>query len=288
MRVKSSVKKNTTSNFDIAQKERKNRKKRKLVNGSTGGYFDPLRIGANPATFVRIRRNVKSFGNLLVFNSNEKAGQTLRLLTDPDYELNKKMVTKIYRTSLLIMLLWLLGGTKPVRAKLDRDRRPDKPEFESQSEAESESGKPRCLAHVDVHNLTAERVAELSAMSTHIFEATVASQSQSDSNGLFGVNFRLKRSFKGDLINGKHLDYVRMSFLNSSYPLPNNASRSCSVAALLKPGKKSYVIFAREIRNRQLVPLISPVPRNKSFVTELKKHTCHKCGKILAQPLTGS
>ena len=36
-------------------------------------------------------------------------------------------------TSLLIMLLWLLGGTKPVRAKLDRDRRPDKPEFESQS-----------------------------------------------------------------------------------------------------------------------------------------------------------
>ena len=71
---KFSEKKNTTSNFDIAQKERKKRKKIKLVNGSTGGYFDPLRIGANPATFVRIRRNVKSFGNFIVFNSNEKAG----------------------------------------------------------------------------------------------------------------------------------------------------------------------------------------------------------------------
>ena len=181
------------------------------------------------------------------------------------------------------MLLWLLGGTKPVRAKLDRDRPrwPDK--RDSSAEFEPESGKLRCLANLDVHNLTVEHVAELSSMATHIFEATVASQSQSDSNGLFGVNFRLKRSFKGDLINGKNLDYVRMPFLNSSYPLPYNASRDCSVAASLKPGKK-YVIFAREIRNRQLVPLISPVPRNKSFVTELKKHTCHKCGKKLALP----
>lgn len=186
------------------------------------------------------------------------------------------MLVKICRGSLLVVLLCFVGPIRPVEAKIRRD-----PENHFQHLDSLHSGKRPCLAHVSLSNLTEDVLTELAASSTHIFEATVTSQSPSDVSGLFGVNFRLKRSIKGDLISVKHLDYVRMTFYNSSFSLKND-SGDCPVAASLEPGKQ-YVIFSREIRNRQFVPLISPVPRSKAFVTQLKKYVCQKCGKTKSE-----
>ncbi len=76
-------------------------------------------------------------------------------------------------------------GPRPTKAKLRRDQSKYFEDLDGTS-----SGKWHCLAHLDVHNLTADHLSELGTSSSHIFEATVTSQSPPDSNGLFGVNFR--------------------------------------------------------------------------------------------------
>ena len=186
--------------------------------------------------------------------------------------------------SSLIMLLCLLvgGGIAPAAAKIRT--KPEK-QFQPFDGSRHSSKKQTCLANVSLlHNLTDNVLVELVVSATHIFEATVTSQSLSDVSGHFGVNFRLRRSIKGDVLSVKHLDYVRMTFFNSSFSLQQqkrrrNDSGDCGeVEATLEPGNE-YVIFSREIRNRQFVPLISPVPRTKAFVNRVKKYVCQKCGK---------
>jgi hypothetical protein len=71
-----------------------------------------------------------------------------------------------------------------------------------------------------------------------------------------------------------------MTFVNSSYAPESDVSGDCRVAAAPEPGK-NYIIFSREIRNRQFLPVISPVPRTKDFVSKLKKlSVCKKCGQL--------
>jgi hypothetical protein len=184
------------------------------------------------------------------------------------------MLTKIYRSALLFMLLWLLGGTRPVRAKLKREFNSSEP---------LKPAKRQCFSDLSSQQLSSQDLSDLVAASTHVFEATVISRSQPDPNFAFGVNLRLKKSFKGDLnVNGKNLDYVRMSFHSSLPEKEVFESGECPVLAVLEPGKK-YLVFSREIRNRQFVPLIAPVPRTKAFIKEMKKYICHKCGELKSQ-----
>ena len=183
------------------------------------------------------------------------------------------MLSKIYRSALLIMLLWLLGGTRPVRAKLKKELNSSEP---------LKSAKRQCFSDLNVQHLSSQDLSEIVSASTHIFEASVISKSQPDSNSVFGVNLRLRKTFKGDLlVNGKNLDYVRMSFLTGFQPENEllETGECPAVSAVLEPGKK-YLVFSREIRNRQFVPLVAPVPRSKAFIKELKKYICHKCGEF--------
>ena len=181
------------------------------------------------------------------------------------------MLSKKYRSILLIMLLWLLGGTRPVRA---RQKKEEQFQF---SDSNLKSGKRQCF-HLLNKNLSS---------SEHLSELVFAS------NAIYGVNLRVKKSFKGDLKRGKNLDYVRISFSHpgtitttittataatATSKTINTSTTSCAIPADLEPGKK-YVVFAREIRNRQFVPLSAPVPRTKVLIDELKKVICHKCGK---------
>ena len=197
------------------------------------------------------------------------------------------MLSKKYRSILLIMLLWLLGGTRPVRA---RQKKEEQFQF---SDSNLKSGKRQCFHLLNKNLSSSEHLSELVFASTNVFEAIVISKSQPDSNAIYGVNLRVKKSFKGDLKRGKNLDYVRISFSHpgtitttittataatATSKTINTSTTSCAIPADLEPGKK-YVVFARDIRNRQFVPLSAPVPRTKVLIDELKKVICHKCGK---------
>ena len=143
------------------------------------------------------------------------------------------------------------------------------------------SGK-RQGCYFDLTNVTlsSEHLSELVFAATHVFEAVVTSKSEPDSNLMYGVTLKLKKSLKGDLSKHKNLDYVRMSFLSQHQDTDTVVQGGCAVPAVLEPGKK-YIVFAREIRNRQFVPIVSPLPRTKAVIKELKKIICQKCGKLL-------
>jgi hypothetical protein len=92
---------------------------------------------------------------------------------------------------------------------------------------------------------------------------------------MFGVNFRLRKSFKGD----RQLDYVRLTYYNASSAAPlQTGADECQVPAVLEPGKK-WVVFAREVRNRQFVPVMTPVPRTRALIAELKRTVSPKSGE---------
>jgi hypothetical protein len=173
-----------------------------------------------------------------------------------------------------------------VRARQKKD---DQFQF---SDSNLRSGKRQCFHHVNKNS--SEHLSELVFASSYVFEAIVISKSQPDLNAIYGVNLRVKKSFKGDLKRGKNLDYVRISFLypgtttttapvTKSKTINTSTTTSCAIPAVLEPGKK-YIVFAREIRNRQFVPLSAPVPRTKVLIEELKKVICHKCGKSKNHP----
>ena len=104
------------------------------------------------------------------------------------------------------------------------------------------SGK-RQGCYFDLTNVTlsSEHLGELVFAATHVFEAVVTSKSEPDSNLLYGVTLKLKKSLKGDLSKHKNLDYIRMSFLSQHQDTVAQGG-VCAVPAVLEPGKK-YLVF---------------------------------------------
>jgi len=152
---------------------------------------------------------------------------------------------------LILLFVWPLVGSKPVK----RSTCLDNPSFQ----------------FVDKE----EDLSEIYAAASHVFEAVVTSQSPPDNNFVFGVNLRLRKCFKGKMKSILPEHHLRMNF-----SLSTSHATACLVQAKVLMPNKKYIVFAKEVRNRQFWPLMRPVEKTRSLARRLRNLSCKTCGNL--------